>query len=209
MPSSPASEGNDHGVRGRAAGPWAENRPDEDGPEGGRGLGAASTPGNAGEAGDDERPPATELSELEGRYAQLEDRYKRALADLDNYRKRSAREVQRRVDESREALARDWLEAVDSVERALRMGEPENPMFEGLRGVLEQMEAVLDRQGVTRIGEAGERFDPEYHEAVGVAPSDDVPDHTVVEVARSGFALGDRVLRPAQVIVSRREPSQR
>jgi molecular chaperone GrpE len=143
--------------------------------------------------------------DLEAELAQMEDRYKRALADLDNYRKRSARETERRIAESREAQLREWLEAVDSVERALLM-ELDNPVFEGLRGVLEQMEAILARQGVQRIGAAGEQFDPERHEAVGVRYTDDAPDRTVVDVARSGFALGDRVLRPAEVIVSRAEP---
>jgi molecular chaperone GrpE len=138
----------------------------------------------------------------------MEDRYKRALADLDNYRKRSAREADRRVEEGREAVMRDWLEAVDSVERALRM-EPTNPLFEGLRAVLEQMEAILARHGVERVGEAGERFDPERHEAIGVQPSHEVPDGTVLEVARSGFRIGDRVLRPAEVVVSRREEPER
>jgi molecular chaperone GrpE len=86
--------------------------------------------------------------------------------------------------------------------------EPENPLFEGLRAVLEQMESVLERHGVKRIGAPGERFDPERHEAVGVQSRDDVPEGTVVDVARSGFAAGDRVLRPAEVIVSRREPRE-
>ena len=63
------------------------------------------------------------------------------------------------------------------------------------------MEAILERQGIRRVGEAGERFDPERHEAVGIRATDDVPDQTVVEVARSGWAAGERVLRPAQVIV--------
>jgi len=147
---------------------------------------------------------AEELAELRSRYDQLEDRYRRALADLDNYRKRSARDVERRVAESREVLVRDWLEAVDSVERALRM-DPESEAAQGLRAVLDQMESILARQGVTRIGSAGEPFDPERHEAVGVVASDEVPDRSIVEVARSGFALGDRVLRPAQVIVARNE----
>ena len=143
-----------------------------------------------------------ELEGLRDRNAQLEDRYKRALADLDNYRKRSVREVDRRVAESREALVRDWLEAVDAVDRALVM-EPENPMAEGLRMVLEQMEAILSRQGVQRVGRPGEQFDPERHEAVGIRETDEVPDRTVLDVARSGYAIGDRVVRPAEVIVSR------
>jgi molecular chaperone GrpE len=143
-----------------------------------------------------------ELESLRDRNAQLEDRYKRALADLDNYRKRSVREVDRRVADSREALVRDWLEAVDAVDRALVM-EPENPLAEGLRMVLEQMEAILSRQGVQRVGRPGEQFDPERHEAVGIRETDEVPDRTVLDVARSGYAIGDRVVRPAEVIVSR------
>jgi molecular chaperone GrpE len=144
-------------------------------------------------------------AELEQRNAELDDRYKRALADLDNYRKRAAREVDRRVLESTESQARQWLDAIDSVERALRLDglEPEHPLALGLRRVLEQMESILERQGIQRVGEAGERFDPERHEAVGIRESNEVPDQTVMEVARSGWAAGERVLRPAQVIVSR------
>ena len=145
-----------------------------------------------------------ELDDLRQRNAQLEDRYKRALADLDNYRKRAMREVDRRVAESGDAIVRDWLDAVDAVDRAIAM-EPENPLAEGLRMVLAQMEGILERQGVRRIGHGGERFDPERHEALGVRVTDAVPDRTVLDVARSGYAIGDRVLRPAEVIVSRRE----
>jgi molecular chaperone GrpE len=150
----------------------------------------------------DQQPqPADE--DLSGELARIEDRYKRALADLDNYRKRAGREVQRRVDEAGDALLRDWFDVVDSLERALR-AHPEGPLADGLRAVLEQIEAILARQGVTRIGAVGEPFDPERHEAIDVRPTDEVDDRTVVEVARSGFAVRDRVLRPAQVVVSRR-----
>jgi molecular chaperone GrpE len=162
---------------------------------------------NSPETEDQQAATATATEDLEQRNADLEDRYKRALADLDNYRKRSAREIERRVLESTEVQARQWLEAIDSVERALRTDgvDPENPLALGLRHVLEQMESILERQGIRRVGEAGERFDPERHEAVGIRATDDVPDQTVVEVARSGWASEERVLRPAQVIVSRRE----
>jgi len=146
-------------------------------------------------------------AQLTAELARMDDRYKRALADLDNYRKRSAREVERRVAESREQVLRDWLETVDSVERALRM-EPQGPVFDGLRAVLDQMESVLARQGVRRIGRPGEQFDPERHDAVDARASDEVPDHEVLDVVRSGFALGDRIMRPAQVVVSRRPERQ-
>jgi molecular chaperone GrpE len=143
-----------------------------------------------------------ELAELQERYAQLDDRYKRALADLDNYRKRSARLTESRIAEAREAQLREWLEAVDSVERALQQA-PDDALAEGLRGMLEQMDAILARQGAVRLGIPGEPFDPERHDAVGVRDTHEVPDHTVLDVTRSGYALGDRILRPAQVIVSR------
>jgi len=153
---------------------------------------------------DDQQASAENLPQgrdLQSELAALEERYKRALADLDNYRKRTAREVERRVADSREGVIRDWLEAVDSVERALRMA-PDGPAADGLRAVLDQMEAILRREGVERIGAAGEPFDPQRFEAVGVRSSSEVPDRTVVEVVRSGFGSEGHVLRPAQVIVA-------
>lgn len=140
--------------------------------------------------------PSSPVSEEE----RLDDdeRYLRARADLENYRKRAAQEVERRVAEQAERLLLDWIEAVDSVDRALGM-QPSD----GLRSVLEQMETILARQGVERVGAAGERFDPELHEAISVQESGDVPDRTVLDVARSGYRHGERVLRPAQVVVSR------
>ncbi|HEX7300203.1 MAG TPA: nucleotide exchange factor GrpE [Solirubrobacteraceae bacterium] len=142
-------------------------------------------------------------SALADEVARLDDRYKRALADLDNYRKRSAREVERRGEELRDRLIGEWLEVVDSVERALRM-QPDGALHEGLRAVLDQIESVLARQGVQRIGAVGERFDPERHEAIEVRPTDEVEDRTVLDVVRSGFAVRGRILRPAQVVVARR-----
>jgi molecular chaperone GrpE len=134
-----------------------------------------------------------------------EERYRRALADLDNYRKRAAQEVERRVAERSEGVVRDWLDVVDSVDRALQMPGPSNELAAGLRAVLEQMEAILERQGVKRIGTPGERFDPNMHEAVAVREDDSVPNGTIVDVARSGYSLDGGVLRPAQVVVSQRD----
>ena len=158
-----------------------------------------------------EAPPqeqAQEQPDLAAELARTEDRLKRALADLDNYRKRAGREIERRVEESRDKLIAEWLEAIDSIDRALQMASAEHPAQAGLRAVLEQMEAILARHGVHRIGEPGERFDPERHEAVAMRPSAELTEPTVVEVARSGYVLGDRVLRPAQVVVATHvEPS--
>jgi molecular chaperone GrpE len=149
---------------------------------------------------DEQRQAAEEATSDE--LARIEDRYRRALADLDNYRKRSAREVERRLVEATDSMILDWLDVVDSVERAMRM-EPEGPCQDGLRAVMQQMDAVLRRHGVTRIGTPGDQFDPQRHDAIATRAGEDVPDHTVVDVQRSGFALGDRVIRPAQVVVAR------
>jgi molecular chaperone GrpE len=66
------------------------------------------------------------------------------------------------------------------------------------------MRSILERQGVQRFGATGERFDPDRHEAVAARESDTVPDRSIVDVIRAGYMVGDRVLRPARVIVSRR-----
>jgi molecular chaperone GrpE len=149
--------------------------------------------------------PSSPVNEEEQGARQADDeRYLRARADLDNYRKRAAQEVDRRVAEGADRLVLEWIEAVDSVDRALGM-QPSD----GLRSVLDQMEAILTRQGVERVGTAGDRFDPELHEAISVQESDEVPDRTVLDVARSGYRRGERVLRPAQVVVSRSGESSR
>jgi molecular chaperone GrpE len=150
---------------------------------------------------DQERASGT--AELEAEVARLDDRYKRARADLDNYRKRTAKEVERRITEGTDALLGDWLEVADSVERALTM-EAGGAASDGLRAVREQIEATLGRQQVARLGAVGEPFDPDRHEAVAVRPATDHPDGAIVEVIRSGYARDGRVLRPALVAVAQR-----
>ena len=140
--------------------------------------------------------------DLDAELARMEDRFKRAAADLDNYRKRTAREIEHVVSEREDRLLLEWLEVVDGLDRALAQ-KPEGPLYEGLRAVLDQVESILERHGIRRIGEPGEPFDPSRHEAVGVRETENAPDRTVVEVFRSGFARGDRILRPAQVVVAR------
>jgi molecular chaperone GrpE len=147
-----------------------------------------------------ERESASATAELEAEVARLDDRFKRARADLDNYRKRTAKDVERRITEGTDALLADWLEVADSVERALTM----DPLDDGLRAVREQIEATLARQRVTRLGAVGEPFDPDRHEAVAVRPAPDHPDGAIVEVIRSGYARDGRVLRPALVAVAQR-----
>ena len=111
--------------------------------------------------------------------------------------------LDRRVAEARESALDDWLHVVDSVERAIQHGARRARATTACGPILAQIDSVLDRQGAQRIGDLGDTFDPERHEAVAVRASDDVPERTIVEVQRSGFARGDRVIRPAQVVVAR------
>ena len=82
--------------------------------------------------------------------------------------------------------------------------DPDGPLGQGMRALLDQIEGLLARRGVQRIGEAGEPFDPERHDAVEVRVTTDAPENAVVEVIRAGYAVDGRVLRPAQVAVARR-----
>lgn len=141
----------------------------------------------------------SQLAELREELARLQDRYRRALADLDNFRKRMQHEGDRRAAAARDGQLREWLEALDSVERALQM-EPGDP---GLTAVLQQMETILSRHGIERIASVGEPFDPSRHDAIAVQPSTEVPDRSILAVARSGFGHpGGEVLRTAQVVVA-------
>lgn len=146
---------------------------------------------------------AREAAELAVELERLRDRYLRARADLENYRKRSQQEIDRRVAEGRDRILLDWLEVVDSVDRALHIDEGSS-VAEGLRAVLGQMQGVLGRHGVDRVDAVGEPFDPELHEAVGTRADPEAPERTVVDIARTGYRVGERILRPAQVIVSER-----
>jgi molecular chaperone GrpE len=137
--------------------------------------------------------------ETSPRERELEDKWKRALADLANFRKRSARLTDERITEAVDRLLLEWLEVVDSVERALAM---DTAAAGDLRAVLEQMDSILARHGVQRMGAVGEPFDPERHEAVAVRESAEDPPQHVAEVERSGATMGDRVLRPARVVVT-------
>lgn len=150
----------------------------------------------------EERPSQT--AELEAEVARLDDRFKRARADLDNYRKRTAKDVERLVAERTDAIIGDWLEVADSVGRALAM-DGEGAVSDGLRAVRDQIESTLAREGVEHAGRIGDAFDPERHEAVDVRPSTDRPDRTIVEVVRPGYTRDGRVLRPALVAVARRQ----
>jgi molecular chaperone GrpE len=147
--------------------------------------------------GDDGKELGSQLLE------QTETQLRRALADLDNLRKRYEREVARERTDERTRVAREWLPVVDNLERALEhFVESEAPIVAGVRAVYEQALSVLAHLGFPRFDDAGEPFDPRRHEAVGTIDAD-APAGTIVGVARPGYGGSGGILRPASVIVAK------
>jgi molecular chaperone GrpE len=180
------------------------------------------------------------LANLEQQIREANDRALRSHAELENFRKRSQREL---ADERRYAIvpfARDLLAVVDNLERAIEAAqaqadalarggresergvregegsaregeapaEPVRPatdithLLDGVKLVATQLDGVLKTHGCVRIDTVGERFDPNYHQAIAQEPSEEHPAGTISRAAQSGYKLHDRVIRPAQVFVS-------
>jgi molecular chaperone GrpE len=155
-----------------------------------------------------ERPPEAVASQTDSdaELAKLEDRWRRAVADLDNLRKRYARELDRERTTERSRVAGAWLPVVDNLERAIaHTGDQSDAVVEGVRSILGQALQVLEQLGYPRDAQAGVPFDPQRHEVVGVVEHGDSAPGTVVEVLRPGYGQGSSQLRPAAVVVSRRE----
>src|ERR1700682_1764280 len=156
----------------------------------------------------DESPPDAAASQPDSdkELAKLEDRWRRAVHDSDNLRKRYARELHRERMTERSRVAGVWLPIVDDLERAIsHAGDESGAVIEGVRTILNQARQVLAHLGYPRDAEAGVPFDPERHEVVGVVDHPDSAPGTVVQVVRPGYGEGSKQLRPAAVVVSRRE----
>ena len=145
-----------------------------------------------------------EVLELETRIAELEDLWRRALADLDNLRKRFTREVERERTNERARVAASWLPVLDNLELALGHAAADpTSVIEGVRSVRDQAVNVLSGLGFARDEEVGQPFDPARHEAVTTVPGGaGVPPGTVVHVVRPGYGEGEQQLRPASVVVA-------
>jgi molecular chaperone GrpE len=154
-------------------------------------------------AGDE--PEGQEMEQLRADLREATDRVLRAQADLENYRKRSRREL----DEERRyafiPLLRDLLPVVDNIQRAIAAAEKSaesGALLDGIRMVAGSLESTLARHHCHRIDAMNKPFDPAFHEAIAQQPNSSVPEHTVLAVAQEGYVLHDRVVRPAQVVVS-------
>jgi molecular chaperone GrpE len=177
------------------------------GPGGPGGLGGAGGQGNAATTADLEARLAdldARVAGLQARVAEAEDQRLRALADLDNLRKRCAAQVERAEADASARISRQWLPVVDNLERALEHAAADPPtIVEGIQAVRQQALGVLASLGFPRTDDTGATFDPARHEAVATTYDPRVPPGTIVQVVRPGYGEPGRQLRPAQVVVAK------
>jgi len=143
--------------------------------------------------------------ELEHALAEEKSHRLRALADLDNWRKRSARDQAVAVGKAQADVVIEFLPVLDHLELALehvREDAPVDGMREGVAMVLRQFRTSLAKFGIQELDAAGRPFDPAFHEAMAQSPSEELPAGFVVKQWQKGFMLGDRLIRPCRVVVS-------
>ncbi|WP_426124639.1 nucleotide exchange factor GrpE [Pararhizobium sp. PWRC1-1] len=158
-------------------------------------------------------PDPLELAKAEA--ADMRDRYLRLAAEMDNLRRRTARDVKDAKSYSVAGFARDMLAVSDNLRRALDAIPAEareagdvgfNALIEGVEMTERAMLSALERHGVQKLEPVGQKFDPNFHQAMFEVPNPEVPNNTVVQVVQAGYTIGERVLRPAMVGVAKGGP---
>ena len=151
------------------------------------------------------QPPAGRLERLRAELEEAKDGALRALAELDNYRKRAARQIEEERRYAAVPLFRDLLPVLDNLKRTLKAGEKSHDaasLLDGVKLVLRQFYTALERHHCVPIEALHKPFDPNVHQAILQQPSREFPANTVLCETQAGFQLHDRVVRPSQVIVS-------
>ncbi|KTD97739.1 MULTISPECIES: nucleotide exchange factor GrpE [unclassified Pseudoalteromonas] len=163
---------------------------------------------------DQEQSPEAEIAML---YAELEaakqtiadqkDGVIRAAADVDNIRRRAAQDVEKAHKFALEKFANELLPVIDNLERAIEFSDKENetlkPLLEGIDMTVKSFNDAVAKFGVEIVNPQGEQFNPEFHQAMSIQPSNDVTPNTVLAVMQKGYTLNGRLLRPAMVMVSK------
>lgn len=159
-----------------------------------------------------EPTPEEIIAQLEAEKEQLRDQVLRTAAEMENLRKRTEREIADTRSYAIAGFARDMLVATDNLSRALMVMPAEvretadgslKSLIEGIEMTEREMQRLLQKNGVKPIEAQGEKFDPHRHQAMFEVPDTTVPDGTVVQVVQTGYAIGERILRPAMVGVSK------
>lgn len=159
-------------------------------------------------------PKDAEIATLKDEVAASKDRLLRLAAEMENLRKRTEREKAEATLYAATNFARDLLSVSDNLGRALqaltqeerdRAGEIENNLITGVEVTERELQQVFNRHGIKRIETVGQKFDPNYHQAIYEIPTSEKPPGIVMQEMQAGYAVGDRCLRPAMVGVSKAE----
>jgi molecular chaperone GrpE len=145
------------------------------------------------------------LAAAESRAEEQRNLYLRAVAELDNFRKRSQRDVEQAHKYGLERFGQDLLGVVDSLEAGIALAESsrDRSLVEGQQATLKLLQSAIQKHGIRAIDPAGERFNPELHEAIAMQDAAGAEANTVIQVVQKGYQLNGRLLRPARVIVAR------
>ena len=151
--------------------------------------------------------PEGSVADLQAKVDENWDKYVRAAAELENVRKRAARDVENAHKFAIERFATDLLAVCDSLEMALAADDVSlESLREGSDATLKQLAGVMQRFGIEQVDPEGEPFDPAFHEAMTMQPSAHVEPGSVITVFQKGYALNGRLLRPARVVVAAEMP---
>jgi molecular chaperone GrpE len=189
-PAGAPSEAGPAGPAGQPAGAPREAGPAETGPA------ETEVPRDAGES-------AT-IAALQARIADAEDRRLRALADLDNLRKRCAAQLSRAEADTTARVASQWLPVIDNLDLALEHSQADPAVIiEGIQSIRDQALSVIARLGFPRRDDTGVMFDPARHDAIAARAGSPAAEGSVIEVMRPAYGDPDHQLRPAQVVVAK------
>jgi molecular chaperone GrpE len=147
---------------------------------------------------------AAQLQEAQATVASQKEQVLRAQADVDNIRRRAAIDVEKARKFALEKMANELLPVIDNLERSLET-DPENTapaMIQGVELTLKSFLAVIEKFGMTIVNPVGERFNPEWHQAISMVESAEHDSNTVITVMQKGYLLNGRLLRPAMVVVA-------
>ncbi|MCR9122077.1 MAG: nucleotide exchange factor GrpE [Phyllobacteriaceae bacterium] len=160
---------------------------------------------------------AEEIEAIQAENTDMKDRLLRLAADMENLRRRTQREVGDAKSYAIANFARDMLGVTDNLRRAIEAVTAEQRegaddvlknLLEGVELTEKSMLSTMERHGVKQLAPEGERFDPNFHQAMFEVPNPEVPNNTVVQVVQAGYSIGERVLRPAMVGVAKGGPKQ-
>ncbi len=143
-----------------------------------------------------------ELEEEKREREKFENLAKKNKADFENFKKKQDERKERWQDQAKEDLAEDLIEVMDNLERALKAADEETAVVQGVTMVKDQLYQTLNAEGLEII-ETGERFDPEVHKAVETREHEEHEPKTILEEKRKGYRYGEKVLRPAEVVVAK------